>query len=57
MGLFKDTIIEEYKIWKEANPNNFTWWNYVNMKADITTALAFGGFFYGELIEHDGCIF
>ncbi|URZ16190.1 hypothetical protein [Clostridium felsineum] len=27
------------------------------MKADITPLLAVGSFFYGKLIEHDGCIF
>lgn len=57
MKLFEDKIIEEYDMWKKANPNNFTWWNYINMKADIKMALAFSRFFYAELIEVEGCIF
>lgn len=56
MKVFSDDLIEEYVDWEKANPNNFTWWSYVNMKADITTALAFSKFFYAELMEIDGYI-
>ncbi|PJI07261.1 MULTISPECIES: hypothetical protein [Clostridium] len=56
MQIFSDDLIEEYVDWQKANPNNFTWWSYVNMKADIKTALAFSKFFYAELMEIDGYI-
>lgn len=55
MNLFNDNIIEEYNEWKSANPNNFTWWNYVNMKANLDIALAFAKFYCPEIIEIDGC--
>lgn len=42
--------------WKNANPDNFSWWNYVNLKADLKTALAFAKFFCPELILVEGCI-
>ncbi|WP_346848259.1 hypothetical protein [uncultured Clostridium sp.] len=57
MELFEDKIIEEYIIWQKANPKNFSWWNYVNMKSDIQIALGFAKFFYPEIIEIDNCIF
>lgn len=57
MELFRKEILQEYIMLEKANPNNFTWWNYVNMKADIKTALGFAKFFYPELIEVENCIF
>lgn len=57
MELFNNEIVQEYIAWHRANPNNFTWWNYINMKADIKTALGFAKFFYPDIIEEDGCIF
>jgi hypothetical protein len=54
--LFDDDLIKEYTQWKDANPKAFNWWNYVNMKADLQTALAFAKFFSPELIEIDGCL-
>jgi hypothetical protein len=56
MKLFDDHLIEEYQQWKKANSNSFNWWSYVNMKADLQTALAFAKFFSPELIEKDGCL-
>jgi hypothetical protein len=56
MKLFDDELIEEYQQWKKANPNSFNWWSYVNLKADLQTALAFAKFFSPELIEIDGCL-
>jgi len=51
MELFNDEIIKEYMDYKIANPNNFNWWSYVNIKADLQTALAFAKFYYPEIIE------
>lgn len=55
MELFDENIIKEFVQWKEANPNNFSWWSFVNMKSDLQTALGFAKFFYPETIEVDGC--
>jgi hypothetical protein len=54
MSLFKDEIVGEFLEWKNANPDNFTWWNFVNIKADIDTALAFAKFYSPELLEIEG---
>lgn len=54
MNLFSDELIPEYKEWREANPDSFTWWNYVNIKHDIESALALAKFFYPEVIDRDG---
>lgn len=51
MELFTDETIKEYMEYKLANPQNFGWWNYVNIKADLQTALAFAKFYYPEIIE------
>ncbi|MBE1555933.1 hypothetical protein [Sporosarcina limicola] len=51
MELFTDETIKEYIEYKRANPNNFSWRSYVNIKADIQTALAFAKFYYPEIIE------
>lgn len=56
MDFFSDNIIGEYVEWKKANENKFSWWNYVNLKADLKTALAFAKFFSPELIQYKGCI-
>lgn len=53
--LFNDNIVDEYVEWKNANPENFSWWKFVNMKSDIQTALGFAKFFYPDIIEIDGC--
>lgn len=53
-NLFDDALIEEYVKWKDANPDNFSWWNFVNMKADLDTALAFAKFYCPEIIIVDG---
>ncbi|BAQ11818.1 transketolase [Bacillus sp. OxB-1] len=53
--MFKDEINEEFMAFKEANEGNFTWWNYVNMKSDIHTALGFAKFFYPDIVEVEGC--
>jgi hypothetical protein len=55
MNLFEDELVKEFMEWKNANSNTFTWWNFVNMKADLQTALGFAKFFYPEIIEIDGC--
>ncbi|WP_054949572.1 hypothetical protein [Numidum massiliense] len=52
--MFKDELIKEFVDWKNANPQGFNWWNYVNIKADLQTALAFARFFYPDIIEIDG---
>lgn len=57
MELFEKEILQEYITWQKANPNNFTWWSYINIKADIKTALGFAKFFYPEVIEIENCIF
>jgi hypothetical protein len=54
--MFKDELISEYIMWKKANPQNFSWWNYINLKSDLQTALGFAKFFYPEILEIDGCI-
>ena len=51
MNLFKDDVVSEYQKWKKVNPNNFSWWNFINMKADLDTALAFAKFYCPEIIE------
>lgn len=56
MNLFEDDLIKEYQEWKLANPNSFNWWSYVNLKADLQTALAFAKFFSPELIEKEDCL-
>lgn len=53
---FNDDLIKEYSDFKKANPDNFSWWSYVNMKSDLQTALAFAKFFYPEVIEVDNCL-
>ncbi|WP_238860259.1 hypothetical protein [Clostridium sp. YIM B02569] len=53
--LFDDSIVGEYVEWKNANPENFSWWNFVNLKSDIQTALGFAKFFYPDVIEVEGC--
>lgn len=55
LELFNDSLISEFIKWKNANPETFTWWNYVNMKSDLQTALGFAKFFYPEIIEAEGC--
>jgi len=50
MVLFDDGLIKEYVEWKNANPDDFSWWNYVNMKADLDMALAFAKFYSPEVI-------
>ncbi|WP_433958679.1 hypothetical protein [Cytobacillus horneckiae] len=54
MSLFRDDLIQEFNEYKEANLNDFSWWNYVNLKSDLQTALAFAKFFYPEVIQLDG---
>lgn len=53
--LFNDDIVIEYVEWRNANPENFSWWNFVNLKSDLQTALGFAKFFYPDIIEIDGC--
>ncbi|MFS0574797.1 hypothetical protein AB1K83_04135 [Sporosarcina sp. 179-K 3D1 HS] len=53
--LFKDEINEEFMGFKEVNEGDFTWWNYVNMKSDIHTALGFAKFFYPDIVRVEGC--
>ncbi len=57
MNLFNDEVVIEYQKWKKANPNNFSWWNFVNMKADLDTALAFAKLYCPEIVEIEGCCF
>lgn len=57
MNLFNDDVVIEYQKWKNANPNNFSWWNFANMKADLDTALAFAKLYCPEIIEIEGCCF
>lgn len=54
MKLFDDILIEEYTEWKTANPDNFTWWNFVNMKSNLDMALAFAKFFSPEILIIEG---
>lgn len=55
INLFEDALITEYVKWKDANPDNFSWWNFVNMKVDLDTALAFAKFYCPDIIMIDGC--
>ncbi|SFE49748.1 hypothetical protein SAMN05216378_3329 [Paenibacillus catalpae] len=52
---FGEDLIKEFLEHKEANPNTFTWWSFVNIKSDLQTALGFAKFFYPEIIEVNGC--
>ncbi|SCM83042.1 conserved hypothetical protein [uncultured Sporomusa sp.] len=54
--MFKDDLIPEFIKWRNANPQNFNWWNYVNLKSDLQTALGFAKLYYPEIVELDGCI-
>ncbi|WP_019878470.1 hypothetical protein [Succinispira mobilis] len=54
--MFKDNLISEFIKWRNANPKNFSWWNYVNLKSDLQTALGFAKLYYPEIVEVDGCI-
>lgn len=54
MELFDDKLVEEYTEWKNVNPDNFSWWNFVNMKANLDTALAFAKFFSPEIVSVEG---
>ncbi|WP_310552148.1 hypothetical protein [Paenibacillus glufosinatiresistens] len=54
MELFPEDSIREFVEWKAANPTHFTWWNYLNVKSDLQTALAFARFYYPEIIETEG---
>lgn len=54
MELFDDNLIKEYTEWKDANLDNFSWWNFVNMKANLDLALAFAKFFSPEIVIVDG---
>lgn len=56
MNLFEDDLIREYQEWKTANPNSFNWGSYVNVKADLHTALTFAKFYSPELFEKEGCL-
>lgn len=56
MELFRDELIKEFVKHKEANANSFTWWNYLNVKSDLQTALAFSKFLHPDIIEVDGCL-
>jgi hypothetical protein len=51
-----DKLISEFTLCKKANPDNFTWWNYVNMKTDLPTALGIANFFLPDLIIKKGCL-
>ncbi|QTD40860.1 hypothetical protein [Sporosarcina sp. Te-1] len=55
--MFRDEIHQEFMEFKEANNGDFTWWSYVNMKADVSTALGFAQFFYPDILEVDGYFF
>jgi hypothetical protein len=55
--MFDDKIVEEFAEWKHANPDNFSWWNYLNLKSDLDTALAFSKLYCPEIICVDGCAF
>lgn len=55
MELFNEDLIKEFIENKEANRNSFTWWQFVNLKSDLQTALGFAKFFYPEIVEIDGC--
>ncbi|MCG3087964.1 hypothetical protein [Sporosarcina cyprini] len=51
--MFRNEINQEFMEFQEANNGDFTWWSYVNMKADVSTALGFAKFFYPDIIEVD----
>ncbi|WP_026883636.1 hypothetical protein [Clostridium akagii] len=53
MNIFNEEIVSEYIESKNVNKNKFSWWSYVNLKADIQTALGFAKFFYPEIVEID----
>ncbi|WP_374718763.1 hypothetical protein [Parageobacillus toebii] len=54
--MFNDELHKEYMEFKRANNGDFTWWDYVNVKSDLKTALAFAKFFYPDVLEVEGCL-
>lgn len=52
---FQDDLIKEFSKYKQANPDSFNWWSYVNMKSDLQTALGFSKLFYPDIVEIDNC--
>lgn len=54
--IFQDELIENFMLYKECNPDNFGWWNYVNAEADIDMALAFAKFYCPDILIKDGYI-
>ncbi|TCS96768.1 hypothetical protein EDD58_101409 [Hazenella coriacea] len=55
--MFDDQLIKEFTEWSRVNEEHFSWWSYVNMKADIQTALGFAKFFSPAIVELEGCLF
>lgn len=53
-SLFEDSLVEEFTEFQNCN-DFFTWHRFVNMKADIDTALGFAKFFCPDIIIVDGC--
>ena len=54
-SLFEDSLIEEFTEFQNSN-DFFTWHSFVNMKADIDTALGFAKFFCPDIIIVDECL-
>ncbi|MBB4823293.1 hypothetical protein HNO89_000513 [Sporosarcina luteola] len=52
--MFENEIHQEFMEFKEANDGDVSWWSYVNMKADLNTALGFAKFFYPDIVEVEG---
>lgn len=57
LELFDDSIISEFKEWKDYNGEKFTWWSYLNMKANLDIALAFAKFFCPDVVIFENCFF
>ena len=53
--MFDDNLIQEYTQWKQGNKDSFTWWNYVNMKADLDLALGFARFYCPDVVIAEDC--
>ncbi|CAM3781534.1 hypothetical protein ALPO108162_05480 [Alicyclobacillus pomorum] len=52
--MFHDSLIPEFVQWKDTNGDDFSWWDYVNLRADLQTALGFAKFFYPDVLEVEG---
>lgn len=53
--MFNDGVNKEFMEYKKGNSGEFTWWDYINIKSDLKTALGFSKFFYPDILEVEEC--